>query len=225
VAHLEAKHPRLIRWCHWINVPLLAMMVYSGILIYWAYPVYRVGLGEHTLVAMRLSRDGWTALHLNNRLAHGMALHFFFMWLIVANGAVFVVAVIASGEWRHLIPGRSSLREAVQVLLHDLHLSRAQPPPRKFNGAQQIAYTAVVLMGIGSLISGLAIYKPVQLEWLTTLLGGYQGARFVHFWLAVSFVGFLVIHVAQVFRAGWNNLRAMLTGYEVVEDPVVETEP
>jgi len=102
------------------------------------------------------------------------------------------------------------------VLLHDLHLSKKEPPPRKFNGAQQIAYTAVIIMGIGSLISGLAIYKPVQFEWLTVVLGGYQGARFVHFWLTVGYVFFFLIHIAQVIRAGWNNFRAMLTGYELV---------
>jgi thiosulfate reductase cytochrome b subunit len=95
-------------------------------------------------------------------------------------------------------------------------LSKTEPPPRKFNGAQQIAYTTVILMGVGSLVTGLAIYKPVQLALLTALLGGYQWARWEHFWLTVGYVLFFVIHIVQVARAGWNNFRAMVTGYEIV---------
>lgn len=72
-------------------------------------------------------------------------------------------------------------------------------------------------MGAGSLITGLAIYKPVQLAWLTGLLGSYEMARWEHFWLTIGYVLFFVIHISQVIRAGWNNFRAMVTGYEVVE--------
>ena len=71
-------------------------------------------------------------------------------------------------------------------------------------------------MGAGSLLTGLAIYKPVQLGWLTRLLGGYEWARWEHFWLTVGYVLFFIVHIAQVIRAGWNNFRAMVTGYEVV---------
>ena len=91
---------------------------------------------------------------------------------------------------------------------------------RKFNGAQQIAYTSVVLMGLGSVLTGLAIYKPTQLGWLTTLLGGYEFARILHFALTIGYVLFFVVHIAQVVRAGWNNFRAMVAGYEIEEvDP------
>jgi thiosulfate reductase cytochrome b subunit len=86
----------------------------------------------------------------------------------------------------------------------------------KFNGAQQIAYTAVILMGFGSLATGLAIYKPTQFAWLASLLGGYMAARFEHFLLAMGYVLFFLIHIAQVIRAGWNNFRAMVSGYELV---------
>jgi thiosulfate reductase cytochrome b subunit len=102
------------------------------------------------------------------------------------------------------------------VVLHDLRIRKQPLPRRKFNGAQQIAYTSVILMGAGSLLTGLAIYKPVQFAWLATLLGGYMAARFEHFWLAVGYVLFFLVHFVQVVRAGWNNFRAMLTGYEVV---------
>jgi thiosulfate reductase cytochrome b subunit len=202
---LVKKHPLAIRWFHWINFPLLALMIWSGILIYWAYPKYGLELEQAT----------WRKLHINNRLAEGMALHFFFMWFFAINGVLYVLYTAISGQWRELVPNRHSFREAIQVLLHDLHIRKDPPPPRKFNGAQQIAYTAVILMGLGSLLTGLAIYKPVQFEWLTAMFGGYQAARLLHFWLTVGYLFFFIVHVAQVIRAGWNNLRAMIIGHEV----------
>lgn len=174
---------------------------------------------------MSLSQDGWRALELNNRLARGMALHFAFGWLFVANGVAYVLFLAASGEWRELLPRRGTLREAWYVLLHDLRLRREPPPPGKFNGAQRLAYTGIVLAGVGSLATGLAIYKPVQLGWLTAALGGYAMARFLHFWLTVGYVVFFLVHVAQVVRAGWNNFRAMVAGVEVVEAAGGEGEP
>ena len=205
--HLARKHPLAIRWFHWINFPLLALMIWSGILIYWAYPAY-----------LNVDQSTWRALRINNRLAEGMALHFFFMWLFAVNGVLYVLYTLVSGEWRELVPRRGTLREAWNVVLHDLRIRRGPLPRKKFNGAQQIAYTTVVIMGAGSLLSGLAIYKRVQLAWLTWIFGGYQGARLVHFWLTVGYVAFFVVHIAQVVRAGWNNFRAMVIGVEVMHE-------
>src|SRR5258708_20616636 len=70
-------------------------------------------------------------------------------------------------------------------------------------------------MGAGSFLTGLAIYKPTQLHLLTSLLGGYEMARWLHFWLTMSYVAFFLVHVAQVIRTGWNNFRAMIVGYEI----------
>jgi thiosulfate reductase cytochrome b subunit len=212
---LEKKHPLAIRWFHWINFPVLTVMIWSGALIYWANDVYRVGFGGVTLFKF-FPEWFYRALNLDHRLAEGMAWHFFFMWLFAINGLLYVLYTAFSGEWRYLLPNRRSLREAVQVTLYDLRLSKVHPPPRKFNGAQQIAYTSIILMCAGSLLTGLAIYKPVQFAWLTSLLGGYEWARFIHFWLTVGYVMFFVVHLVQVIKAGWNNFRAMVTGYEVV---------
>jgi thiosulfate reductase cytochrome b subunit len=209
MSHLAKKHPLAIRWFHWINFPLLAVMIWSGVLIYWAWPAY---------APVKLEQTTWRALHVNNRLAEGMALHFFFMWLFGVNGVLYVLYTLISGAWRELVPRRGTLREAWQVVLHDLRIRREPLPRKKFNGAQQLAYTSVILMGVGSLLSGLAIYKPVQFAWLSWLMGGYQGARFIHFWLTVGYVAFFAVHLAQVVRAGWNNFRAMVIGVEVVND-------
>jgi len=213
---LAKKHPLAIRWFHWINFPILVVMIWSGLLIYWANAVYRIGVGGYTLFTFFPDRF-FEALAIPYRLAEGMALHFFFMWFFAINGILYVLYTIFSGEWRYLVPNRQSFKEAIQVTLHDLHLRKEAPPLRKFNGAQQIAYTGIILMGLGSLLTGLAIYKPVQFSWLTFLFGGYQMARFFHFWITVGYVFFFVVHVAQVIKTGWNNFRAMIIGYEVRE--------
>jgi thiosulfate reductase cytochrome b subunit len=214
---LERKHSLATRIFHWVNAPVLAVMIYSGLLIYWANGVYAIRLGRVTPV--RFFPDWfYAAMRLDHRLAEGMAWHFTFMWLFAANGLLYVGYTFLSGEWRELVPNRQTFAESWQVVLHDLGIRKQPLPPRKFNGAQRLAYTGVVTMGAGSLLTGLAIYKPVQVAWLTMLLGGYPMARLEHFALTVGYVAFFVIHIAQVIRAGWNNFRAMVIGVEVVDD-------
>jgi thiosulfate reductase cytochrome b subunit len=216
MVRLEPKHPRAIRWMHWINVPVLAIMIWSGLLIYWANDVYSIGWG---FVSFHFFPGRfYEVLHLQFRLAEGMAWHFTFMWFFALNGLAYVLYTFFSGEWRHLLPNRHTPREAWHVVLHDLRLRKTPLPRGKFNGAQRIAYTAVILMGAGSLVTGLAIYRPTQVAWLTNLLGGYSWARGEHFALTVGYVLFFVVHIAQVIRAGWNNFRAMVTGAELVRE-------
>ena len=133
----------------------------------------------------------YRALHVDHRLAEGMAWHFTFMWFFAINGLLYVAYTFWSGEWRQLVPNRHTFAEAWQVVLHDLGIRKQPLPRRKFNGAQRLAYTGVIAMGAGSLLTGLAIYKPVQLAWLATLLGGYPLARLEHFVLAVGYVAVL----------------------------------
>lgn len=212
---LVAKHPRAIRWFHWINVPLLSLMIYSGLLIYWANDVYHIGWGSHTRVRF-FPNWFYRLFALDHRLAEGMAWHFTIMWFFIVNGLAYVGYTFVSGEWRELVPRRSDFAGAWHVVLHDLGLSRVPLPPGKFNSAQKFAYCGVIAMASGSVLTGLAIYKPTQLAWLTAYCGGYQTARAIHFWLTVGYVLFVGMHLTQVARAGWNNLRAMITGFEVV---------
>lgn len=216
------KHPLAIRWFHWVNFPVLSLMIWSGLWIYWSNDVYRIGWGKTTWLKF-FPQSFYEAFHLDHSLAQGMSWHFVLMWLFALNGLLYVLYTLVSGEWRYLLPTRHSLREAVQVVLHDLGLSRKPLPVRKFNGAQQIAYTSVVLMGLGSLLTGMAIYKPTQLSWLTALMGGYATARVLHFALTIGYVLFFLVHIAQVVRAGWNNFRAMVAGFEIQEVAAAST--
>jgi thiosulfate reductase cytochrome b subunit len=199
------KHPRAIRWMHWVNFPLLLLMIWSGLLIYWANSIYLP-------IPVFLTK----LLDVEARLAEGMGWHFFLAWFFAINGFTYVSYLAISGEWRTLWPGKGALKNAVLVTLHDLHLIKSEPPHTgKFNAAQRIAYTSVILIGAGMLVTGLVIYKPVQLHYLTFLVGGYEAARLEHFVFTLALIAFFFIHVTQVVKAGWNNFRAMVTGYEI----------
>jgi thiosulfate reductase cytochrome b subunit len=220
VLSIERKHPLAIRWMHWINFPLLFTMMWSGILIYWAdsipnqghlSQVYRVGFGSYTLFRF-FPAWFYSLLGADGQLANGLGYHFFFMWLFAINGVSYTAYLALSGSWRELLPGRGSIRDAWHVLLHDLHLRGQVPSQGKYNAAQRIAYTAVLLMGAGSCLTGFAIWKPSSMHWLTTMFGGYETARWLHFWLTLAFVAFFLIHVSQVALAGWNNMRSMVSG-------------
>lgn len=251
---LRLKHPLAIRWFHWVNFPVLVIMIWSGLLIYWAYPAYDLSLfgtkifhffpsGQDRFdnptgffspvrIAARpiLRADGEPALaedgtpmgtepeywyHLDQRLAEGMAWHFFFMYFFAVNGLLYALYLLFSGHWRYILPNRKSFKQALHVVLHDLRLRKGPLPPQKFNGAQKFAYTGVVLMGLGSVITGIAIFRPIQAPWLTAALGGYGFARVLHFAIMIGFCLFFLVHVAQVARAGWANFRSMVSGYEL----------
>lgn len=183
-------------------------------MIYWANDVYRIGWGDKTILKF-FPDSFYSALNIDGRLSDGMALHFFFMWFFFLNGFVYVLYTIISGEWRLLLPNRRSFKEAWQVLLHDLHIRKTIPSAAKYNAAQKIAYSSIIIMGIGSLVTGLSIYKPVQFGWLCSMVGGYEWARAEHFILTIGYVFFFLIHIIQVIIHGWNNFQAMITGFEI----------
>ncbi|MFD2872760.1 cytochrome b/b6 domain-containing protein [Mucilaginibacter ximonensis] len=213
---IKEKHSLAMRWCHWVNFPMLSIMIWSGMLIYWANDEYSITLFGHTF--FKFFPD-WFYRYFNitHRLSEGMAFHFLFMWFFILNGVFYILYTLISGEWRELVPNRRSFKEAWLVLLHDLHIRKMAPPQKKYNAAQRIAYTMIIVMGIGSVISGLAIYKPVQCYYLTWLCGGYHSARIIHFVLTLGYVFFFVIHIVQVFLAGWKNFSSAITGFEVLE--------
>jgi len=213
--YIKNKHQFFARWTHWVNFPILFVMIWSGLLIYWANGVYRIGFGNVTLFQF-FPKTFYSILNLNQRLAQGMAWHFYFMWFFAINGLIYVLFTLITGHWREMIPTKRGFIDALLVTLHDLGLRKECPPQGKYNAAQQISYSAIIVMGAGSLVTGLAIYRPIQVRWLTSLLGGYEWARMEHFALTIGYLLFFVVHIVQVARAGWNNFRSMVAGYEIV---------
>src|SRR5258708_969421 len=148
---LKKKHPLAIRWFHWINFPVLFIMIWSGVLIYWSNDVYKL-FGFHFFPDSWYEKFAW-----DHRLAEGMAWHFTFMYVFTVNGLLYVLYLLFSKEWRQIVPDRKSFKQAIEVVLQDLYLSKKPLPRQKFNGAQKFAYTSIILMGFGSLVTGLAI--------------------------------------------------------------------
>ncbi len=224
--HLVAHemHPLAIRWMHWVNFPLLFIMMWSGLRIYWANDIYVAGIGTWEFFAF-FPKQFYEVLDAPFKLAKGMAFHFSFGWLFALNGLAYVTYLAISGQWRHLVPDRRALTvEAPQVVAHDLHLRDEAPPQGRYNAAQQVTYTLVILMGALVVASGLAILKPTQATLLTTLLGGYEFARFLHFASFIGFALFFVLHVLQIARAGLGNFLSMITGY-VLESRAADFDP
>ncbi len=215
------KHPLAIRWLHWINFPVLCVMVWSGLLIYWANDIYKIGFNNKTVLKF-FPDSFYKALNIPFRLAEGMSLHFIFMWVFAINGCIYFLYLLFSKEYKLIFPNKKVLKESWQVILHDLHIKRGLPPQIKYNAAQRLAYTGVIILGFGMIATGLAIYKPTQLYWLCAMLGGYEWARIEHFSITILFTLFFVVHIIQVIIAGWNNFRSMITGFEVLPDDALK---
>jgi len=211
------KHPLAIRWMHWINFPVLTIMIWSGILIYWANDVYELKIFNHSLIKF-FPEEFYKFFHIPHRLAEGMAFHFAFMWIFFVNGLLYVSYTLVSGEWKYLLPQKNSFKESWHVLLYDFGLRKQTPPQSKYNAAQRIAYSMIIAMGLVSILTGLAIYKPFRFNWITALCGGYEFARILHFVLTIGYVLFFLIHVFQVIKTGWNNFRAMIAGFEIIKE-------
>ena len=132
------------------------------------------------------------------------------MWLLVVNGLVYVGLGIASGRFRRkLLPIRAGdviadTRAALAGRLSHADLS-------VYNAVQKLLYLGVILAGVVIVLSGLAIWKPIQFQELTALFGGYEAARHVHFFAMAAIVGFLIVHVVMAVLVP-RSLRAMITG-------------
>jgi thiosulfate reductase cytochrome b subunit len=190
--------PGLIRLAHWINIPLLLIMAGSGLQILVAYPY----LGH------RGALYGWypfqgdappTWVRFGGWLAGARHWHFAIAWFLLINGLVYMAYQIASGEWRRrvFLPRRDA-GGAIAMFLYYLRIRRTPPSEDFYNGLQRLAYTAAIIFGVLIVLSGLAIYKPVQLHWLTALFGGYDGARVIHLSCLILLAGFTLNHIALV---------------------------
>lgn len=211
--------PLVVRLTHWVNVVLLTVMAGSGLQILVAFP----RLGEKGRPYGWYPLQGASppgALTIGGWLAGGRHWHFAFAWLFVINALVYLVYFFASGEWRErLFFPRRDARHAWLTVLHDLRLRRGPLPPNGlYNGMQRLAYTAVLVLGALAVLSGLAIYKPVQLGRLTWLLGGYDAARVVHLLVLVALAAFTVLHVVQVLLHP-RTLADMTLGGRRPEEP------
>ncbi|MGB8547589.1 MAG: cytochrome b/b6 domain-containing protein [Xanthobacteraceae bacterium] len=187
-------HPVWVRVTHWINALAMIFMIGSGWTIYNASPlfpfVFPVGIG--------------------NWLAGALLVHFAAMWLLAINGVVYLTLGIATGRFRRkLFPIRPT--QVVRDLAAALRGQLSHEDLSVYNAVQRLLYLGVILAGILAVLSGLSIWKPVQVQELTALFGGYDAARYVHFFAMTAIVGFLVIHILLALIVP-KSLRAMVIG-------------
>ena len=189
-------HPVWVRVTHWINALAMLVMIGSGWEIYNASPLF----------AFRFPRE----ITLGGWLAGALLWHFAAMWVVAVNGLVYLALGLTTGRFRRkLVPIHPGdvLADAKAALTGKL----AHDDLAVYNAVQKLLYLGVILAGIVLVLSGLSIWKPVQLHELTVVFGGYDFARFVHFFTMAAIVGFLVVHVVMALLVP-KSLRAMVTG-------------
>jgi len=192
-----AIHPAWVRITHWINALAMLVMIGSGWEIYNASPLF--GFKFPSSIAL----GGW--------LAGALAWHFAAMWVLAINGVVYLALGLLTGRFqRKLLPIRPG--EVVADAKAALTFKLSHDDISVYNSVQRLLYLGVILAGIVVVLSGLSIWKPVQLQELTALFGGYDVARYVHFFAMAAIVGFLLIHVLLALIVP-KSLRAMVRGH------------
>lgn len=192
------QQPGTIRITHWCNVIFIVLMAGSGLQILTAYPALGPRGAQYWWYPFQdIAPPRW--LTIGGWLAGGRHWHFAIAWFFIANGLLYFIYFFASGEWgrRLFRPGRDA-SNALRQFAYYLRLSKTPPAVDFYNGLQRLAYTGVVLLGIIMVLSGLAIYKPVQFYPLTLIFGGYDGARVVHLAGLCLLAMFVVVHVVLV---------------------------
>ncbi|HWB40291.1 MAG TPA: cytochrome b/b6 domain-containing protein [Gemmatimonadales bacterium] len=207
------RHHGLVRLAHWLNAVLLVGMIASGLQIYAAFPHFGPRGRPYPLPNPWAGESFPHWAGLGGWLAGALNWHFALAWPFVITGLVYLGFLAFSGEWRSLLFRPRDIRPAMAMQLYYLRLRREHPPQGKHNALQKAAYTGIVVLGAISVLSGFAIYKPVQLAWLTWLFGGYELARYWHFVTVWVFVGFTLLHVVLVLLVDPASLRAMVTGW------------
>src|SRR5499427_2200933 len=193
---VETIHPGWVRICHWINAFAVLVMIGSGWQIYNASPLFDFVFPRQ--------------IALGNWLAGALLWHFAAMWVLVVNGLVYVTLGIATGRFRRkLLPIRP--REVLADMLAALRGKLSHEDLSVYNAVQRLLYLGVILAGVVIVLSGLSIWKPVQYQELTALFGGYERARYVHFFAMSAIVAFLAVHVALALIVP-KSLRAMILG-------------
>jgi thiosulfate reductase cytochrome b subunit len=188
--------PAWVRILHWINAVAMIVMITSGWQIYNASPLFDFSFSRS------ITLGGW--------LAGALLWHFAAMWVLMVNGLIYLVLGFATGRFRRkLLPITaggviSDTRAALTGKLSHADLTT-------YNYVQKLLYAGIIIVGVLVVLSGLSIWKPVQLQWLTALFGGYDTARYVHFFCMAAIVAFIVLHVALALIVP-KSLRAMITG-------------
>jgi thiosulfate reductase cytochrome b subunit len=205
------RHHLIVRVTHAVNALALAIMIGSGLRIFNAYPAF-ARKGE-SFCCYPFAGDAIPAwLTFGGWLAGARHWHFAAMWLLVVNGLVYLGFIYLHGEWRDLVPRRGVARDSLEMLKFYFGRRKVHPRQGKHNALQRMVYFALPWVAAAAVVSGVAIWKPVQLAPLTHLLGGYVWARYWHFLAMLALVALSFGHAFMVFAVDPYALRAITTG-------------
>jgi thiosulfate reductase cytochrome b subunit len=198
----QVLHPLPIRITHWINAVAIIIMIGSGWKIYNDDVIF-----------------GWLhfpeSIVIGKWMQYALQWHFFAMWILVLNGLAYLTYGFITGRFRRmLLPIRPD--EFAATIKDALRFRLAHDDPTKYNAVQKLLYIGVILLGIMIVISGLAIWKPVQFSELLALFGSFQIARLVHFLSMTGIALFMIVHVALALLVP-QTLVAMFTGGPAID--------
>src|SRR3979490_1007214 len=195
-ATAKVIQPAWVRIAHWINAVAMILMIMSGWQIYNASPLFDFKFSSN------IPLGGWRG--------GALVWHFAAMWLLMVNGLVYLMLGFATGRFRKkmlpITPAGviSDARGALTGKLSHDDLTR-------YNYVQKLLYAGIIVVGVVIVLTGLSIWKPVQLQYLTALFGGYDVARYVHFICMAAICAFLIVHVVLALLVP-KSLRAMIIG-------------
>ena len=198
-------HPLPVRVMHWINAVAIFIMIGSG---------WKIYNDDVSLDWLRFP----DSIVIGKWAQYGLQWHFFGMWIFVLNGLAYLTYGIATGRFRQkLFP--VSIRDVLATVDDALHFRLAHDDLTHYNAVQKVLYLGVMAVGVLIVISGLALWKPVQFSELAALFGSFQATRVVHFLCMTAIVGFLLVHISLALLVP-QSLVAMVTG-----GPVFDNKP
>ena len=202
------EHPLVVRLCHWLNAVSLFVMVGSGLQIFRAFPSFGSKIPQHNLM-------NWPkALALGGWLGGALQWHLTFMWVYIATGLFYLGYQMVSGNYRQVLFVSRDLPGVWPMVRHYFFFGPKPPQQEAYNPLQKHAYTTAIGLGVLSVLTGLAIWKPVQFSALTWIMGGFGRARLWHFVVMWAMLGFVFGHFVMVALHGWSNFVSMLTGWK-----------
>jgi Ni/Fe-hydrogenase b-type cytochrome subunit len=202
------EHPFVVRFCHWVNSVALFVLVGSGLQIFRAFPSFRAKIPQTVLInwPKTYALGGW--------LGGGLQWHLTFMWIYIGTGLLYVAYEVFSGNYRQILFVPRDIRGVWPMARHYFFFGKKPPVTEAYNPLQKLAYTSAIGLGVLSVLSGLAVWKPIQFSWLAWLMGGFHLARLWHFLVMWALIGFLFGHLVMVVLHGWNNFVSMMTGWK-----------
>jgi Ni/Fe-hydrogenase b-type cytochrome subunit len=202
------EHPWVVRFTHWVNAIALFVMAGSGLQIFRAFPSFGAKIPQQDLLnwPKAFAIGGW--------LGGALQWHLTFMWIYMATGMFYLAYQIFSGHYRQVLFTRRDVAGVWPMARHYFFFGPKPPTRETYNPLQKLAYTSAIVLGVLTVLTGFAIWKPIQFSWLARPMGGFHLARVWHFVSMWAILLFVLGHLVMVVLHGWSNFVSMLSGWK-----------